>query len=51
MAPALTIGGGKFFDLVDSLKTTIGPIPHTPNFRTPSATKKVAIALYYLKDI
>ena len=41
----------KVFDLVDLLKTTIGPNPNTPNFRSLSAAKKVAITLYYLKDM
>ena len=41
----------KFFDLVDLLKTTIGPNPNTPNFRSQSAAKKVEIKFYYLKDI
>ena len=41
----------KFFDLVDLLKTTIGPNPNTPNFRSLSAAKKLAITLYYLKDM
>ena len=40
-----------FFDLVDLLKTTIGPNPNTCNFRPLSAVKKLAIALYYLKDM
>ena len=40
-----------FFNLVDLLKTTIGPNPNTPNFRSLSAAKKLAIILYYLKDM
>ena len=59
MALVWTIGGKKvfvfsrkkFFDLVDLLKTTIGPNPNTRNFRSLSAAKKVAITLYYLKDM
>ena len=59
MALVRTIGGKKvfvfsrkkFFNLVDLLKTTIGPNPNTPNFRSLSAAKKVAITLYYLKDM
>ena len=41
----------KFFRLVDLLQTTIGPNPNTPNFRSLSAAKKVAITLHYLKDM
>ena len=41
----------KFFDLVDLLKTAIGPNPNTPNFRSLSAAKKLAITLYYLKGM
>ena len=41
----------KFFDLVDLLKTTIGPNPNTSNFKSLSAAKKLAITLYYLKDL
>ena len=41
----------KFFDFVDLLKTTIGPNPNTPNLRSLSAAKKLAITLYYLKDM
>ena len=40
-----------FFNLVDLLKTTIGPNPNTPNFRSLSAAKELAITLYYLKDM
>ena len=41
----------KFFDLVDLMKTTIGPNSNTPNFRSLSATKRLTITLYYLKDM
>ena len=41
----------KFFDLVDLLKATIGPNPNTPNFRSLSAARRLAIILYYLKDM
>ena len=41
----------KFFDLVDLLKQLKDPVQITPNFRSLSAAKKVAIALYYLKDM
>ena len=33
------------------LKTTIGPNRNTLNFRSLSAAKKIAITLYYLKDM
>ena len=40
----------KFFDVIFSLKTTIGPNQNTQNFRSLSVAKKLAITLNYLED-
>ena len=41
----------KFFEVGFSLKTTIGPNPNTPNFRSLNVTRKLAIASKYLEDM
>ena len=40
----------KFDDMVKELSPWISSNPNTPNHRALSTDKKVAVALYYLKD-
>ena len=40
----------QFFDLAQMLQSYITPDPLSPNHRSLSADKKVALTLYYLKD-
>ena len=41
----------NFFDLFDLLKTARRPNQNSPNFKSISAAKNLAITLYYLKDM
>ena len=40
----------QFKKLVDELNPLIAPNPNSPNHQVVSSMKKVAVALYYLKD-
>ena len=40
----------RFYELADELRPFIGPHPDSPNRRTLSVEKRLAITLYYLKD-
>ena len=41
----------QFFDLVNLLKTTIGPNPNSTNFRSLTAARELTITSHYLKNM